>query len=230
LKFKHLFFDLDHTLWDARANTEEALAELYISNGLPEKGIKLQEEFIEKYQQINAQFWNEYSKGRISKNTLRYKRFLLTLRHFGINDYDLSYSLSEQYTDLAPGKSKVQPHTHQVLDYLLTRYSLHILTNGFQDAQHRKIKASGLEPYFNHVITAEKAGTKKPDKAIFQYSADLVKAQLSECLMIGDNLETDIIGARSAGMNQVYFNLENRKHNEKIDHEITSLLELKKIL
>jgi putative hydrolase of the HAD superfamily len=230
VSYKHIFFDLDHTLWDADANSAEALKELYMKHNLHEKGVTDQKEFIEKYIEINLKFWDDYANGIISKQSLRYKRFLVVLQHFGIKNYDLSYKLSEEYVAIAPHKSIVQPHTHEVLEYLGKKYSLHIITNGFEDAQHHKLKASKLEGCFKHVITAEKAGSKKPAREIFDYALKLAKASADESILVGDNLEVDILGARAAGWDQVYYNLTGRKHNELISYEISSLKELMRIL
>ena len=231
MNYQHIFFDLDHTLWDANANSAEALKELYAKYNLAEKGLTSLEDFVKKYIEINNQVWIDYAKGTISKQSLRYRRFLQVLQHFGIKNYDLSYSLSNDYTDLAPTKNLVQPHTHEVLDYLHKKnYTLHIITNGFEDAQYIKIKASGLDKYFKQIITAEKAGSKKPAPSIFQYALKLAKAVTTESIMVGDNLEIDIIGARNAGIDQVYYNIENVKHNEMLKFEIHSLIELKNIL
>jgi putative hydrolase of the HAD superfamily len=228
--YQHLFFDLDHTLWDADGNSAEALSELFSKHGLASKGISSFEEFNIVYNRINSAFWVDYAKGKVSKQTLRYKRFLLTLRHFALKNYDLSYALSEEYIGLAPTKSGVQPHTHEVIEYLAVNYKLHIITNGFEDAQFIKLRASGLQHFFQHLITPEKAGSKKPSSSIFHYALDLAKAQLRTSLMIGDDLQVDIIGARSAGMDQVYYNIHDKSHTENVTFEIKSLIGLKRIL
>ena len=229
-KYKHIFFDLDHTLWDTDANSAEALRELYHKHSLQDKGLNSIEAFITKYDEINKKFWDDYSKGKISKQSLRYKRFLLVLQHFGVKNYDLSYSLSEEYVELAPNKNLVQPHAHEVLHYLKNKYILHILTNGFEDAQHSKLKASKMDIHFKHIITPEKAGNKKPSPLIFEYAFKQVKANACDCIMIGDDLEIDILGARAVGMDQVYYNLSGKQHTEKVSYEIKSLDELMEIL
>ncbi|MBL7892386.1 MAG: YjjG family noncanonical pyrimidine nucleotidase [Bacteroidia bacterium] len=230
MRYRHIFFDLDHTLWDADANSVEALRELYQKYALHEMGLVSLDRFIEKYDEINKKFWADYSKGKISKQSLRYKRFLLVLQHFGIKNYDLSYSLSEDYVEIAPHKSIVQPFTHEILNYLGTRYSLHIITNGFEDAQYSKLKASKIESHFKQVITPEQAGHKKPSPLIFEYALKQVKAMASDCIMIGDDLEVDILGARAAGIDQVYYNLKGKQHAETVNYEIKSLNELMEIL
>lgn len=228
--YRHVFFDLDHTLWDADANSAEALRELYVKHELHKKGITDAQEFISKYIEVNQVFWDQYAKGTMSKQTLRYKRFLVVLQYFGVKDYDLSYRLSDEYVLLAPHKSIVQPYTHEVLEYLSKKYVLHILTNGFEDAQYDKLKASKIDQCFKHVITAERAGSKKPSPLIFEFALKLAQAKASESIVIGDNLEVDVLGAKQAGLDQVYFNLTGRKHSETITYEIRSLKELMEIL
>lgn len=230
MTYKHIFFDLDHTLWDTDANSAEAITELYHKHALREKGITSLETFILKYDEINKKFWDDYAKGKISKQSLRYKRFLLVLQHFGIKNYDLSYSMSEDYTSITPHKSTVQPHTHEVLDYLGNKYPLHIITNGFEDVQHAKLKAAKMNEYFKIIVTPEKAGHKKPSPLIFEYALEQVKAAAADCIMIGDDLEVDVLGARAVGMDHVYYNLTGAKHNETLKYEISSLKELMGIL
>ncbi len=230
MKYEHIFFDLDHTLWDADTNADESIAELFHKHSLLDMGVTSLKEFADKYRMINDQFWYDYSNGMISKQALRYKRFLQTLQHFGIKNYDLSYQLTDEYSEMTPQKTALQPHTIDVLQYLKKKYILHILSNGFEDIQYVKLKGSKIDYFFKHVITPDKAGCKKPSPLIFEYAADLVKAPIDKCIMIGDNLDIDIQGARSAGMDHVYYNLTNRKHTEQVNHEIRSLKELMEIL
>ena len=229
-KYTHLFFDLDHTLWDADANAALALGDLYQQFNLHALGVTSLSEFIQTYHVINASFWEQYATGTISKQALRYQRFLKTLQHFNLKDYSLSYELSRLYTKIAPEKPLLQPKAYELLTYLKPKYTLYIITNGFEDAQFIKLKSSQIAHFFTHVITPELAGSKKPNKAIFDYSLQLAKANCKEALMIGDNLQIDILGARAANIDQVYLNLHKTTHLETITFEIKSLIELKDIL
>ncbi|MCC6690098.1 MAG: noncanonical pyrimidine nucleotidase, YjjG family [Bacteroidia bacterium] len=230
MKYKNIFFDFDHTLWDADTNAYGALNDLYRKHSLHEKGIHSFEEFVKKYIEVNELFWDYYAKGKVGKQTLRYQRFLLTLKHFGVKNYDLSYTLTEEYTDLASNRGAVQPHTYEVLNYLRKKYTIHILTNGFEEIQLVKMRASKLDKYFNTIITADKAGAKKPSPEIFEYALNKTKAVKSESLMVGDNLEVDIAGARAVGIDQVFYNFKKIKHNESATYEIVSLKELMEIV
>ena len=226
MPYEHIFFDLDRTLWDFETNSYETLSELAIKYKLSEKGIDSIDEFIATYIQINERMWDEYRKGLIDKNTLRYGRFHETLGKYKITDRDLSENFGNDYISISPLKTNMFPHTIEVLQYLNEKYSLHIITNGFEEVQHIKIKNCGIKHYFDQIITSERAGFKKPDIRIFQYSLDIVNAKPSDSLMIGDSLEADIAGARNAGLHQIYFNPQGDKHDEDITCEIKSLKEL----
>lgn len=224
--YKHIFFDLDQTLWDFETNSREALTELSDKYEFAAKGIKSMPRFLAEYFSINEKMWEYYRKGTIDKNTLRYARFELALKKFGINNKRLAEDIANDYMLIAPQKTNMFPHTMETLNYLKPRYTLHIITNGFQDSQHVKIRNCGIQHYFNQIITSERAGFRKPDIRIFQYSLSVANACAENSIMIGDSLEADIIGARDAEIHQVYFNPSGKPHTEKITYEIKSLNEL----
>ena len=230
MQYENIFFDLDHTLWDLETNSRETLTELIIEHKLLEIGVNSPDDFIRAYHRINDRMWDEYRKGLIDKEKLRYARFLEAMQIFGINDKELAEQFGADYVKRGPLKKNLFPHTIEVLSYLQNKYSLHIITNGFEEVQHIKLTHSGLSPFFKHIITSEAAGYKKPDIRIFDYALGTTKASATSSLMIGDNMETDIVGARDSGINQVFFNPNEIKHDEKITHEITSLNQLFEIL
>jgi len=230
MPYEHIFFDLDRTLWDFETNSYETLSELACKYKLSEKGVDSIDEFIAEYIGINERMWDEYRKGLIDKTALRYNRFYETLAKYNIADRNLSEKIGNDYISISPLKTNMFPHTIEVLQYLSKKYTLHIITNGFEEVQHIKIKNCGIEGYFEEIITSERAGFKKPDERIFQYALDLINAKALNTLMIGDSLEADIVGARSAGLHQVYFNPGGDKHEEDITYEIKSLKELLSVL
>jgi putative hydrolase of the HAD superfamily len=122
------------------------------------------------------------------------------------------------------------PNAKYILKYLIKNYSLYIITNGFMDVQLAKIKNSGLSGYFKKIFTSEHARSSKPNRGIFEYALKSVNARKKESLMIGDDLEIDIKGAREFGIDQVYFNPSGIRHNDRLTYEIHSLLELKDLL
>ena len=225
-----IFFDLDHTLWDFETNSRETLFELSDKYKLLEKGVDSVEQFIQKYFVINERMWEEYRKGIIDKEALRHNRFHEALKLYGIDDFSLAKNIGTDYTSIAPYKSNVLPHAIETLEYLYKKYRLYIITNGFEEVQHIKLKHSKLEHYFVDMITSERAGCKKPDERIFHFSLEVANAKLDTSIMIGDSLEADVLGAKNVGMHHVYFNPEGKPHAEELTHEIVNLKELMSIL
>jgi putative hydrolase of the HAD superfamily len=230
--YTHILFDLDHTLWDFEKNSEETLYTLYEEFDLAAHGKFDCNSFYRKYRFVNNHLWDLYNKGKINQQELREQRFVKTLVGLGLRPEDVPVGLSEAYTSVCPTKTAVFPHTHEVLTYLQPNYGLHIITNGFKDVQYIKMHASSLQPYFKEIVTSECCGYKKPDKRIFEHALERINVQPADCLMIGDNLECDIDGARAAGIDQVFFNPEKsrKKRSPKPTYEISCLSELRQIL
>ena len=230
MQIKHIFFDLDRTLWDFEANAYKTLLELYEDYALRKKGISDVDVFIDNYKMHNERLWELYRDDKVEKDVLRSSRFKLTLQDFGIYDDPLASELGDQYIQKCPLKTHVFPFTYQVLDYLKEKYHLHIITNGFEEVQHVKLEQSKLLHYFEQIVTSEQVGVKKPNPEIFRYA--LVKAfcKPDESIMIGDDLPVDILGAKAMGMHQVYFNPEKTAHQESINYEISCLSQLQALL
>lgn len=230
MKYRSIFFDLDHTLWDFDTNAYHTLKELYEKYALDTHGIPVFDTFLARYKAINEEMWGGYGRGTVTKEDLRYKRFYRTLSEFGVDNENLSRSIGEDYVSLGPSRKTLFPFTTEVLEYLSEKYELFILTNGFEEVQHLKLQTCGIKDHFRDVITSERAGYKKPDKRMFDYAIQLSGAACSEVLMVGDSLEMDVGGARSCGIDQVYFNPAKLPHTEKVTFEIGCLSELKSIL
>ncbi len=228
-KYRHVFFDLDETLWDFKRNSLETIHDLIEQHQLEERGIE-KENFVRRYHYHNDIYWDLYRKGEISREELRTVRWKTTLGEFEIDDAVLVKNLSEQYLQLLPNKKNLYSDTIEILDYLKPKYSVHIITNGFEEVQLQKIITSGIAPYVAHIITSERAGTQKPNREIFLYALAISNAVVAESIFIGDSIEADINGAKVIGMDHVLFNPERIPHNEKLQYEISSLTELKKIL
>lgn len=210
MKYKHLFFDLDNTLWDFDRNAFETFNEIYQSFLLEQKKIPSIDAFIQVYTVHNTRLWNLYRDSFISKEELRDTRFLLTLKEFGIDDQKLADKISEEYIFHSPRKGYLYPGTIETLEQLKNHFQLHIITNGFEEIQHIKLEFAGLTKYFDNVFTSEQAESKKPDAGIFKYALKQAGASAEESLMIGDDLEVDIIGAKAVGMDTIYFDPLNR--------------------
>ncbi|PRY10363.1 putative hydrolase of the HAD superfamily [Pontibacter ummariensis] len=230
--YTHILFDLDHTLWDFEKNSEETLYSLFDQFGLGSFGKFDSTSFYNKYKFVNTRLWDLYNKGRISQKELRESRFVKTLTGLGLLEHEVPTGLSEAYIDLCPTKTAVFPYTYEVLEYLQPKYGLHIITNGFKEVQHVKMNSSRLHGYFREIVTSECCGFKKPDRRMFEHLLERINVLPADCLMIGDNYECDIEGARAAGIDQVYFNPEKVKGRKrpKPTYEISCLSELKQIL
>ncbi|MBC7629579.1 YjjG family noncanonical pyrimidine nucleotidase [Ferruginibacter sp.] len=207
MKYKHLFFDLDHTLWDFDANAKDTLIEIYAFFKLDEKGVVPFEDFYKLYKIHNEILWDRYHKGFITGEELKWKRMWRTLLEFKIADEPLAKEMSEKFLEILPTKKILFPHTIEILDYLSAKeYQLHLITNGFEKIQWSKLNNSGMSNYFTHVITSEKSNSLKPKKEIFEYALNKTGARLHQSIMLGDNLDADIQGAINAGMDNVFVN------------------------
>lgn len=230
MKYKHLFFDLDHTLWDFDANAKATLAQLHMDLDLVSKGVNDFDRFHKNYLEHNEKLWARYRNGHIKQEELRLKRMWLTLLDFKIADEELARQLSELFLQLLPARTILFPDTKEVLQYLAGKgYQLHLITNGFEKTQHSKLKHSGLDIFFKEVITSESSNSLKPQKEIFEYALDKTKAKASESIMIGDSIEIDIIGALNAGMDQVHVNFNDAPQEVIPTYTVKALKELKDI-
>ncbi|MCB9187183.1 MAG: noncanonical pyrimidine nucleotidase, YjjG family [Flavobacteriales bacterium] len=227
---QYVFFDLDRTLWDFESNSEATLKELFSEFGLTEKLGVSDDDFIHEYKRINELFWEDYRNGVIKKEELRYARFEAAMKFFGHSDRRMASEIGELYISRSPKKTGLVDGCIEVLEYLHSKYALHIITNGFEEVQHIKMKSSGLDPYFGHVITSESAGAKKPDPIIFHHAAELTGAKPENSIMIGDHFEADVIGALEVGWKAVLYepNKEKSKGTEFL--HIQHLTELKEVL
>tara|TARA_B100001029_G_C15039719_1_gene442717 strand:- start:494 stop:1183 length:690 start_codon:yes stop_codon:yes gene_type:complete len=227
---KHVFFDLDRTLWDFETNSHATLLEIYNFYNLEEKGVSSHEDFIKTYKIHNGNLWDLYRIDKISQKYLRRERFQKTLKYFGINNLKLAEKIGEDYVKRCPKKNNLFPYAIEVLNYLKDKYKLHIITNGFHKTQHVKLKHAKIKQYFNLIITSEKTGLKKPNPEIFKQSLILAKAKKEESIYIGDNLIIDILACQKFGIDGIYFNPEKKTHTEDVAFEISCLSEIKQIL
>ena len=229
-RYKHVFFDLDRTLWDFDAAAEVAFERIYEKYDLKSLGIPSAHEFHEVYHPLNEQLWVLYRSDQITKDELNRIRFLKPLEHYGIHDVDLADHLSEDYVYWSPRIVRLVPGTMELLDYLKPKYHLHLITNGFQEVQHTKLSGSGLEPYFETLTVSEEVGVKKPNPEIFRYALKKAGANAEESLVIGDEMAVDIDGARAAGIDQILFNPSGEVVEGERTFEVKSLLEIMGIL
>jgi putative hydrolase of the HAD superfamily len=227
-QYRHLFFDLDRTLWDYDANSREAFRDL-LPTYLPGKDID-PDHFFELFNTHNEHLWGEYRKFNISKDFLRTERFRRVFEEYGIQDDRLATKMNDDYLRVAPQKKALIPDAKDVITELAGKYNLYIITNGFTEVQLIKLSESGLSSFFKKVFTSDMTGETKPAKAIFHYALTSVQARKNESLMIGDDLEVDVIGARNYGIDQVYYNPGGLIHHETVSFEIRRLAELRNFL
>jgi len=228
-QYKNIYFDLDRTLWDFESNSKETFKDIFDKYNLIDIFGDF-DIFLESYKKHNDRLWKLYRVGQIKKSLLRYKRFSLTLEEFGIKNDDLAQKIADDYITISPTKKQLFPGAHETLKYLNSKYNLYIITNGFNEVQFVKMENSNLDQYFDKVFTSENAGVQKPNKKIFEYALNSVNAKKCESIMIGDDLEVDIRGAKKYGLDQVFFNVVGCEHNEDITYEIDSLKKLQEIL
>jgi putative hydrolase of the HAD superfamily len=223
---KHIFFDLDHTIWDFDKNAQETLNELYISHELNELGCGTVEEFINRYTENNHELWRQYHLGNITKETLRSERFNKTFLQLGIDPEKVPNQFEDDYVRITPTKTNLFSGTEKVLNYLQQKYTLHIISNGFKESTLMKMSVCNLNPYFENVIISEDVGANKPDQRIFEFALEKANASKEESIMIGDSLEADVRGALDFGIKAIYFNPLKAEKPEDIEWEIHQLEEL----
>jgi putative hydrolase of the HAD superfamily len=230
MKYRHLFFDLDHTLWDFDANARVTLENLYEGLQLKERGVHDFELFYRNYLVHNEKLWDRYRRGFIRQEELRVKRMWLSLLDFKIADDELSKAMSIQFLELLPTRTILFPHAREILLYLRNKnYELHLITNGFEKVQHSKLKNSGLDVFFGEVITSEGSNSLKPNKEIFDYAFAKTGATAATSVMLGDTPDADIQGGINAGMDQVFVNHLGVPTDLKPTYTVNSLKELETI-
>ncbi|MCY1505546.1 putative HAD-hydrolase YfnB [compost metagenome] len=223
---KHIFFDLDHTIWDFDRNARETLQELYEIHQLKALGLHSADEFIERYTENNHRLWAKYHLGEITKEVLRAERFRNTFIELGVHPDRVPTQFENDYVSISPTKTHLFEDAERVLAYLQKKYTLHIISNGFKETTLTKMRVSGLNPYFDQVIISEDVGVNKPHPDIFRHALDKAQAHKDESIMIGDSLEADIRGAQNAGIRTIFFNPLRQPKPGDVDWEIHHLGDL----
>ena len=224
---KHIFFDLDHTLWNFEKNSSLTFKFLLNKYNID---IDLKD-FLKIYMPINFSLWNLYRDDKITKQYLRHNRLKSTFEKLNISiKPSVIDDISDDYVKHLPDNNFLLPNAISVLDYLFQKYTLHIITNGFTEVQNTKISNSNLNKYFTCIIDSETVGVKKPHSKIFNYAYNISKASYkNECLMIGDNYQADVMGALNYGFKAIHLNSNNESYHEN-SIIITDLISLKEIL
>lgn len=228
---RHIFFDLDNTLWDHRKNAVLTLEELFQRKEISDKYNILFNEFHAKYDEINEDLWVKIRDGIIDKDFLRKHRFYDTFLHFGIDNEELAQYFEKHFLDEIINFNELIPQTIEILEYLKEKgYQLHVVSNGFHEVTNRKVEKSGLKKYFETVTSAEDAHAMKPDERIFEYSLNLANAEKSESIFIGDDWVADVKGAQNFGLDIIFFDALKENKTEEGLKTIQNLEEIKNFL
>ena len=228
---RHIFFDLDNTLWDHRKNAELTLNELFERKGIQESYNILFDEFHSKYDEINEDLWVKIRDGLIDKDFLRKHRFYDTFMHFGVDDEQLAAYFEKHFLDEIIHYNELIEGTIEILDYLKEKgYVLHVVSNGFHEVTRRKVEMSGMDKYFETIVSADDAKAMKPDERIFQYALDLANAQKEESIFIGDDWVADVKGSQRFGLDVIYFDVLRKNKTEEGLKTIQYLKEIKNYL
>ncbi|NGF58124.1 noncanonical pyrimidine nucleotidase, YjjG family [Parapedobacter sp. SGR-10] len=227
---KDIFFDLDHTIWDFDKNAEETLRDLYYKYNFDDLiKQKTPDLFIETYTVNNHRVWDLYHHGKIDKPTLRRLRFADTFAQLGVDPALFPTAFEEEYLVICPTKTNLFPHAHETLQYLQSRYNLHLISNGFREACEKKLYHSKLSPYFKTIVISEIVGINKPDPRIFEHALQHGEAHKETSVMIGDNIEADIRGAIRVGIDAIFFNTTGVEKPGDVHHMVLDLKELQDI-
>lgn len=221
-----VFFDLDHTLWDFDRNSGLTFEKI-----LHEQGLEIEPtRFIEVYAPINLDYWKLYRENKIEKPDLRYQRLKKTFDALSVKVSDeVIHLLSDQYIDQLTDFNYLIDNTTSILNYLKPKYRLHIITNGFEEVQFKKLRKSGIADFFDQVIHSEMAGVKKPHPAIFEMALERSGTSAKSAVMVGDNLEADILGAQALGFHTIHFDPSSTTAH-KHGPIIRDLIEIKSLL
>lgn len=223
---KHLFFDLDRTLWDFDQNSKQALIQLYKDTDLHQSTLGF-EEFHNHYVDVNARLWQAYGQKEISKEYLRNERFRKTLEKWKLDDEKLVTHFSDGYVELSPKQTILFPNTIETLEELKqSGYVMHIITNGFKEVQFTKLENCKLRSYFDIIVCSEEIGINKPAPEIFHFSMNKANTSSQYAAMIGDDYEVDILGAERVGMRTFHFNPQIDESKIKHLNQITNLSQL----
>jgi len=221
-KIDHIFFDLDHTLWDFDRNSTLAFQKMFDKFNIE---IDVYQ-FLSVYQPINLQYWKLYREEKVTKQELRRGRLIKAFNAFSISfSIEVIDQLSEDYINFLPLNNYLIDGAVELLTYSQPNYHLHIITNGFREVQNTKLSSSNIAQYFKTVTNSEDVGVKKPNPLIFEHAIAISGANIDNSLMIGDNYEADILGAESLGIRSICFNY----HREQIPQDILQVSSLNEI-
>jgi len=219
-----VFFDLDHTLWDFDRNSKLAFGRVFQKNKI-EVDI---ETFISVYEPVNFNYWKLFREEKVTKEALRHGRLSDSFKELEIEfSLDVINTLSESYIEELPHDNHLFDGAIDILEYLQKKYKLHIVTNGFHEVQHIKLKNSNITHFFSTVTTSEEVGVKKPNPLVFKKALEKAKTKPATSVMIGDTFEADILGAEAIGMKTLFYNyrLDDVNQNYRTISQLSQIKE-----
>ena len=228
---QHIFFDLDNTLWDHRKNARLTLEELFRREQIKEKYQLHFEDFHKEYFTINENLWARIRDGKIDKEYLRKHRFYDSFLFFGIDDVELAQRFELNFLDEIIQYNELVEGAFDVLQYLSQKkYTLHILSNGFEEVTFRKCELSGIKNYFQTITSADEINIRKPQPEIFEHALNKSGARKENSVMVGDDWIADVEGGLSFGMQAVFFDVFNDNYKAENVKVIKKLSEIKSFL
>ena len=226
MKLKHIFFDLDHTLWDFEKNSALTFEKIFELNSIKTSV----DTFLKYYVPINLKYWRLYREDKIAKEDLRYARLNETFGAIGVKvNNTVIHKLSDDYITHLSSFNHLFENTFEILDYLNVNYNLHIITNGFEEVQAKKMSYSKIDHYFKTITNSETAGVKKPNPIIFEKALQMANVSKKQSLMIGDSYEADVLGAMNYGIDAICYNYHKEDLPTHI-HQVSHLEELIAVL
>ncbi len=230
MKMQHIFFDLDNTLWDHRRNAYLTLKEIFEREKVRDKHNIHFEEFHKEYFTINERLWAQIRDGEIDKEHLRKHRFYDSFLFFGIDDFALAQTFEKNFLDEILNYNDLVEGSFDLLEYLSDKgYTLHILSNGFEEVTYRKCELSGIKNYFKTITSADEIDVRKPNPEIYAYALNKAGAKIEESAMIGDDWIADVEGGKAFGLQVVFFDVFNDNYEADGVTVIKRLAELKDI-
>ncbi|MDD9138836.1 noncanonical pyrimidine nucleotidase, YjjG family [Fructobacillus sp. CRL 2054] len=225
-----LIFDLDDTLLDFKGGEVADIKEL-VQKHAQLSGDAL-EEALSTYQAINSNLWYQYEMKTIERDTIFKERFPKTLAELKLADQVDAKQMEADYAYLRDHNYRMLDGAKELLQNLHGRYRILAGTNGQEETQLRRLKETGLMPYFDQIFTSEGLGVAKPDALFFEkIFASRPDVDKENTIMIGDGLYSDMLGGQNAGIETIWLNLTQKElpesiHPNRIAHSLQELSEM----
>ncbi|GEM_PF-76957 len=225
--YEYLLMDIDDTLLDFQANERESF--LHVLEGY---GYEEPEKYLPVYKKINDRLWKEYEEGAIERSQVLNTRFSLTMQEFGVEVNGEEWE--QKYRSYLNEGAQMIEDAEEVCQWLKGKYRMFIISNGVSATQKKRLKASGLDKYFEDVFVSEEVGAQKPSKEFFEYVEKHIPGfDKKKALIVGDSYSSDIKGGLNYGIDTCWFirgDVQETGQDEKSTYRISGLKQLKDIL